>query len=153
MSGQVADLAHDWLLRDFFELGALPGSVPCARYHVRHLLREWHLSQLSDDVELVVSELMSNAVVASQPLDWPFPVRLWLYADQASVLVMVWDASFQAVQQLEPDNDAESGRGLQLVEAVCARWGWYRLNEAPGKVIWAFLGDEPPSMHHAAACQ
>ena len=28
-------MAHEWPLRDFLELGALPGAVPCARYHVR----------------------------------------------------------------------------------------------------------------------
>ena len=41
-------MAHEWPLRDFLELGALPGAVACARYHVRQVLWEWRLTDLSD---------------------------------------------------------------------------------------------------------
>lgn len=44
-------MAHEWQLRDFLELGALPGAVPCARYHVRQVLWEWRLTDLPDSAE------------------------------------------------------------------------------------------------------
>src|SRR5258707_14718854 len=49
-------MANEWPLRDFFEFGALPGAVPCARLHARLVLAEWGLSNQADQVELVVSE-------------------------------------------------------------------------------------------------
>jgi anti-sigma regulatory factor (Ser/Thr protein kinase) len=133
------DPARGWPLRDFIELGALDGSVPSARYHARHILREWRLARLSDDVELVVAELMTNAVSASRGLDWPFPVRMWLLSDAASALVVVWDASPQPPVLMDPADDAEAGRGLLLVDAVSAWWDWHALPDAGGKVIRALI--------------
>ncbi len=71
-----------WPLRDFIELGALPGAVPCARLHARQLMWEWQLTGLSESVELLVSELVTNGVAASQRLERIFPVRLWLLSDK-----------------------------------------------------------------------
>src|SRR5262249_59483549 len=72
----------------YLELGALPTAVPCARLHVKHVLREWQMAQLADPVELVVAELVTNAMQASSGLTgsefagrWSPglpPVRLWL---------------------------------------------------------------------------
>jgi hypothetical protein len=53
---------HQWPLRSYLELGALPTAVPCARLHARHLLWEWGLNGLAADAELLVSELVTNAV-------------------------------------------------------------------------------------------
>ena len=62
-----------WPLRDFLELGALPGAVPCARAHTTQLLWEWGpgLASLADSAELIVSELITNAVVASRAKSGP----------------------------------------------------------------------------------
>jgi hypothetical protein len=49
-------------LRSYLELGALPTAVPCARLHARHLMWEWGLMRLTADIELAVSELVTNAV-------------------------------------------------------------------------------------------
>ena len=49
-------------LRSYLELGALPTAVPCARLHARHVLREWRLNGPAQDSELLVSELVTNAV-------------------------------------------------------------------------------------------
>jgi anti-sigma regulatory factor (Ser/Thr protein kinase) len=135
---QAEDPARGWTLRDFLELGALDGSVPSARYHAKHILREWQLARLGDDVELVVSELVTNAVAASRTMDFPFPVRMWLLSDTASVLVVVWDASPQPPALMDPAEDAETGRGLLLVEAVSARWDWH-VADGGGKVIRALI--------------
>ena len=126
-----------WPLRDFIELGALPGAVPCARLHTRQLMWEWRLTGLSESVELLVSELVTNGVAASQSLERTFPVRLWLLSDKARVLILVWDASPQAAVRIQANEEAESGRGLLLVEAISDQWDWYPTHDIGGKVVWA----------------
>jgi hypothetical protein len=90
---QGNDVTGRWPLRSFLELGALPGAVSCARLHTRHLLWEWQLTALSDSAELIVSEIMTNAVQITQADTRNAPVRLWLLADQARLLILIWDAS------------------------------------------------------------
>ena len=48
---QQRPMTSTWALRTHLELGALRGSVPCARLHARHVLWEWGLSGLGDDVD------------------------------------------------------------------------------------------------------
>jgi anti-sigma regulatory factor (Ser/Thr protein kinase) len=126
-----------WPLQDFFELGALASAVPCARLHARHVLREWGLS--SFNAELVVNELVANAVKASQALAEGSPVRLWLVPGPARILVTVWDPSPLPPARIDTGEQAEHGRGLMLVEAVCERWGWYRREDRDGKYVWAVV--------------
>jgi anti-sigma regulatory factor (Ser/Thr protein kinase) len=127
-----------WARRDFIELGALPGAVPCARLHARQVLREWGvLTELSDSVELLVSELVTNSITASQSLEQVFPVRLWLLSDKARVLILVWDASPKEPARIEKNEEAENGRGLLLVKAISDQWNWYRTENIGGKVVWA----------------
>jgi anti-sigma regulatory factor (Ser/Thr protein kinase) len=134
---QGTGTAGQWPLQDFIELGALPRAVPCARLHARHLLWEWGLTSLSESVELLVSELMTNATKASRSVERIEPVRLWLLADKASVLLLIWDASTQAPVRMDINGDAENGRGLLLVESISSSWGWYFPQETGGKVVWA----------------
>jgi hypothetical protein len=54
------DITGYWPWRDFLELGALHSAVPCARLHARHILREWALTPLTDQTELVVSDSLNN---------------------------------------------------------------------------------------------
>jgi hypothetical protein len=136
---QVESLAHGWPLRDFIELGALDSSVPCARHRTRCILWEWRLTQLSDNVELLVAELVTNAVSASRCLDWPYPVRIWLLSDRVSVLIVVWDASPQPPVHIDPIDDAESGRGLLLVDAIATRWDWCIVPDMGGKIVHALI--------------
>jgi anti-sigma regulatory factor (Ser/Thr protein kinase) len=83
-------------------------------------------------------ELVSNAVTASQALEPVCPVRLWLLADATRVLILVWDASPKPPVRIDPDGEAESGRGLLLVEAISDRWDWYPAPpQTGGKVVWA----------------
>ena len=63
---QGNDVTGRWPLRSFLELGALPSAVPCARLHTRHLLWEWGLTGLTDSAELLVSEIVTNAVQITQ---------------------------------------------------------------------------------------
>jgi len=130
-------MADDWPLQDFLELGALPSAVPSARLHARQLLWEWGLTNFSETVELLLTELMTNAVKASQSLEWPFPVRLWLLSDKARILILVWDANHQPPVRMDAGEEAEGGRGLLLVEALSDQWNWYDPPEKGGKMVWA----------------
>ena len=58
-------MTHPWPFRSSLELGALPTAVPCACLHVRHILWEWGLNSLAESAELLVSELVTNAVNAT----------------------------------------------------------------------------------------
>jgi anti-sigma regulatory factor (Ser/Thr protein kinase) len=137
-SGEEPSTASRWPLRDYLELGALPGAVPCARLHARLLIREWGLAALASDVEILVSELVTNAVQATRALGQTVPVRLWLLADAARVLIIIWDASPQLPVRAGASTEAESGRGLLLVEALSHQWG---TSAAPagGKTVWALI--------------
>ena len=130
-------MARESPLESFLELGAPPGAVPCARLHARLLMVEWHLARLSENVEILVSELVTNAVTASRSLDQAFPVRLWLRSDTERVLILVWDASPHMPTCLDTADDAENGPGAAACEALSDRWDWYVTPEPGGKVVWA----------------
>jgi anti-sigma regulatory factor (Ser/Thr protein kinase) len=135
---RAAPFAAQWPYRTFLELGALAGAVPSARLHARLVLQEWGLAALSDDAELVVSELVTNGVQASRAMGQA-AVRMWLVSDLRQVVVFVWDASPRPPVPADPPGaDAESGRGLLLVEALSDRWGHFGY-DGGGKVVWAAL--------------
>src|SRR5450755_310899 len=104
-----------WPRRTALELAALATAVPCARLHARNVVLEWSLAELAETVELIVSEIVTNAVRASGSLGSPdrtgasgLPtVRLWLNGSQSQVLVQVWDGNDWQPQQREPGLDAE----------------------------------------------
>ena len=120
-------------------LGALSGAVPSARAHVGQLLWEWRRAELAQDIGVVVSELVTNAVAASAELrPTVAPVLVWLGSDGRSVLVAVADAVATPPVRLDPDPEAEGGRGLAVVEAYSNRWGWHTTATAGlAKVVWA----------------
>lgn len=132
--------AGEWRLQSFLELAALPGAVPCARLHTRQVMWEWGLLGLRDSVELLVSELATNAVNASRCLRHVSPMALRLLSDTAHVLILVQDASLEPPVRMGIDVDGEGGRGLLLVAALSDQWDWY-LAEAGGKVVWAVCGE------------
>jgi anti-sigma regulatory factor (Ser/Thr protein kinase) len=135
---QGNEVTGRWPLQSFLELGALPSAVPCARLHTRQLLWEWGLhTALGDSAELVVSEIVTNAIQIAQAEMDSAPVRLWLLADRARLLILVWDASPLPPVRVSSSGDAETGRGLLLVETISARWGWHFLPDKGGKVVWA----------------
>ena len=147
MTGRpVARAAASVPLQASLGLGALPSAVGCARLHARNVMHEWNLPSIADTVELVVSELVTNAVHASTGPDGRpkydaktgLPhVHVRLSYDRAQVLIEVWDQDPRMPVAETAGHDDESGRGLMLVEALCERWdsavtpGW------DGKVVWA----------------
>lgn len=124
---------RDWPLGSHLELAALASAVPCARLHARLVLAEWNLSRLSDDAELLVSELVTNGIMhASGRL-----VRLWLRSDGRQLAILIGDQSSVAPIPAEQDADAPDGRGLAIVDALAARWGTYLAGD--GKIVWCTL--------------
>jgi Histidine kinase-like ATPase domain len=122
-------------------LGPFRGAVPCARLHAKHVLREWGVSgDEADAIELVVSELVTNAVQATCMLrdPVPAPVRLRIVRDAAHVLVEVADAVAARPAAGRPEDDDVHGRGLMIVGAVSKEWGAYGI-PGGGKVVWARL--------------
>jgi Histidine kinase-like ATPase domain len=141
-AARFAPSAARWPLRTFLELGALPGAVPCARLHARNVLGEWRLTAFSESTGLLVSELVTNAIQISRLAEPDAPVRLWLVSDRAQVVIFVWDASPLPPLPGGVGEDAESGRGLLIVQAVSVRWGWDFPPGMGGKVVWAVAGPE-----------
>jgi len=131
-----------WPLCSYLELGALPSAVPCARLHASQVLWEWGLSGAGENAELVVSELVTNAINASRDQPWPRTVRLWLLSDESRVFVLVWDGSPMRPISVHADEQAESGRGLLLIESISVRWDWFPLAGHQGKIFWAELSAE-----------
>lgn len=115
----------------------LGGAVPCSRLHARQVLWEWGLTALSESTELLLSELVTNAVQVSRTMMQATLVRLWLLSDRAQVVILVWDASPQPPVRMDTSDEAENGRGLLLVEVISARWGWHFPQDIGGKVVWA----------------
>jgi anti-sigma regulatory factor (Ser/Thr protein kinase) len=127
--------------RAVLDLGALPTAPSRARAWTRQVLREWQSSVLSDTAELVVSELTTNAMLASRRLGRPC-IRLTLTRNRRELAIAVHDYCPSAPKPGNAGDDDENGRGLLLVEAVSSRLGWYPFEDGtPGKVVWAVLAD------------
>lgn len=120
-------------------LAALETAPSCARLHAVARLAEWNLRDLAEVAELVISELVTNAVVVSREYKWhgvPHVVfRVSVHG--RCVLVEVWDVdSHPPVLRSDVPALEENGRGLVLVDALCERWGWEPAGNG-GKVVWA----------------
>jgi anti-sigma regulatory factor (Ser/Thr protein kinase) len=102
------------------------------------VLWEWGLSDLSSTVELVASELLTNAVAASGELARTPPVKLWLLSDKAQVMVLVQDGNPCPPMRADAEPQDEAGRGLLLVDSLTARWGWCP-GERGTKTVWAVI--------------
>jgi anti-sigma regulatory factor (Ser/Thr protein kinase) len=135
--------AHERPLQTRLPLAALPTAPMVARGHVRAVACEWGLAELADTAELLVSELVTNAVQASaklRTLQTPV-VHLWVTSDGMSLVLHVWDASPELSVLLDPDELQEGGRGMLLIETLSKDHGVY--SKPPGKVCWCLIaGDD-----------
>ena len=134
-------------------------SVRTAREFTKLTLNRWGLGGLFDDIALVASELVTNALrhalaSASVPEQRSSPwgrrgaaieaafndcsaplIRLSLVRRVPQVVCAVTDPSSNGPVAREADWVAESGRGLHLVDSFSQSWGWHPV--AAGKVVWA----------------
>ena len=104
---------------------------------------------MADTIELVVSELVTNAIQASVDHDGRprytadnglACIRLRLSTDGRTALVEVWDQNFRLPKPTGADQGDESGRGLLLVDALAECWGWELAPQGRGKIVWALVG-------------
>ena len=118
-SGQVAarDVPYD------------PVEVGAARQWAVERLTEWGLADIAFITELVVSELVTNAIRYGTP-----PVQLRLIRDR-TLICEVSDGSATSPHMRRAHAFDEGGRGLLLVAQLTQRWGSRQTNT--GKVIWA----------------
>lgn len=127
-------------------LAAVTTAVSCARAFAQLMCRRWRLSEsMADDVTLVVSELVTNAVLATgNPNPKPtYPelatvptLLLRLSHPFGALCIELWDPSPVVPQRRVSSDEDESSRGLTIVGALCDQWGSYH-SSAGGKVVWA----------------
>ncbi len=116
------------------------GLVKAAREFAGATLRRWGMADLGNDVGVVVSELLTNALRHGLPrparLPAAAPIRIGLLHPGPCVLCAVADPSDEVPVVREPDYLAESGRGLHVIASLSDRWGWTAPSR-DGKLVWA----------------
>jgi anti-sigma regulatory factor (Ser/Thr protein kinase) len=142
-------------------LAAIPESAKIARDFTSVTLQQWGLGRHIDTAELVVSELVTNALrhglLSARGMLGEHPVGLRLLRNDPYLICMVTDPGSAVPVQMETCAGAESGRGLQVVQAYSVEWGWEPLEDvlaegglgdgglggasmgSAGKVVWALL--------------
>ncbi|MFD4020647.1 ATP-binding protein [Streptomyces sindenensis] len=112
-----------------------------AREFTAERLAHWGLEKATDDAQLIVSELTTNAVRHGG--DGPLTVCLSAHPLLPLLLLSVTDRGRAAgpLRALHPDDGAEAGRGLELVEALAALWSWTHTGRTT--TVWAVLPLSP----------
>src|SRR5689334_7831775 len=89
-----------------------------------------------DDITLIVSELVSNAVKHGEP-----EILLRMRMDPLAIDISVLDhgSGGPPDQVTAPDATATSGRGLSIVDRLASEWGVVPLDDGSGKTVWARL--------------
>ncbi|MEV6195347.1 SpoIIE family protein phosphatase [Streptomyces sp. NPDC051920] len=121
-----------------WDIPADPALVAPIRKQVADQLERWGLTVATFTAELVVSELVTNAIRYGEP-----PIRLRLIHDTEILICEVSDSSHTAPHLRRAKTFDEGGRGLLLVAQLTQRWGSRHTPE--GKTIWAelsLLGEE-----------
>jgi len=113
------------------ELQAQPISASRSRDFVRHHLGEHALSHLSDDLELVVSELSTNAMVHAAT-----SFKVSLHAFDETLLLEVEDGSRDGPTLVAAEVLDTQGRGLAIVNRLSRGWG-VNAHTDGSKSVWA----------------
>ncbi|WP_234442057.1 SpoIIE family protein phosphatase [Streptomyces sp. NRRL S-1448] len=120
--GLPKDAVGDW------SLAPEARSVARARELARDQLTDWGLAGLVDTTELLVSELVTNALRHGHG-----EIRLRLLLDR-TLVCEVWDADLAQPRRRRARDTDEGGRGLQLVGLLSEGWGSRRTPR--GKTVW-----------------
>jgi hypothetical protein len=122
--------------------GTDPGSVHAARVFTIATLQQWGITDRREDITIVVSELLTNALQHALPCPRAprsqCPLGLSLLQPGPYVLCAVADPSQQPPVPKEPSYLAETGRGLHLISALADSWG-YTTPSDMGKAVWAMF--------------
>jgi hypothetical protein len=120
--------------------------VRAARAFTVSTLQQWGVAERHDDIAIVVSELLTNALRHGLPASGGartgWPIRLGLLQPGHCVMCAVADPSKAAPVPRQPTHFAETGRGLHIVAALSDQWG-YTTPTDMGKVLWALFSTEP----------
>jgi anti-sigma regulatory factor (Ser/Thr protein kinase) len=114
-----------------------------ARHAVATLLRGWRREALIDDAQLVVSELVTNAILHAPGQD---SVELELVAHAERLRITVTDRSTLRPVVAEPHPERPRGRGMRIVDSLAIRWG-VDDDQENGKRVWVEL-ELPPRRPH-----
>jgi anti-sigma regulatory factor (Ser/Thr protein kinase) len=118
-------------------LRPVPASAARARTFVEQTLGAWECDDFLDSSRLLVSELVTNAVLHART-DFELVIR----AVRTGVRVEVRDHSPAEPVVRRYEDEAMTGRGLALVDELAARWGVDR--HPDGKAVWFELDEDPP---------
>lgn len=113
------------------ELPCAPASVRSARRLVADALRDWGLEHLAEPAVLLVSELVTNAVLHART-----HLAVEVQRTAQVVRVAVWDASRRRPVRRRQEMTAATGRGLGLLSAVSYRWGCDDAAAPYAKAVW-----------------
>lgn len=132
-------------------------ALGAARSFARRTVQSWQAENLADDLTLVVSELVANALRHGLGVCMPAagasgrsqpngasarPIELSLLSAGSRVMCVVMDPSADVPVRKAPDLATGSGRGLQLIDSLSLFWGWTaveREQQPVGKAVWAVL--------------
>ncbi|MEV7015689.1 ATP-binding protein [Streptomyces sp. NPDC093991] len=122
-----------------FQFLAEPEEISTLRSDVRARLHDWGVREVIDSAQLCVSELVANVITH---LGRGTPVSLTLSLSRARLRIEVRDPDTRVLPTLvEATEDAESGRGLTLIDALSDRWG-VELDQ-DSKVTWCEIVAAP----------
>ncbi|MFJ8145509.1 ATP-binding protein [Streptomyces sp. NPDC096048] len=115
-------------------------SAPRARAMLHAVLSAWGINEdVLDTAELVLSELVTNALRVPVPSDRQVGVRIARSLTDGVLRLEVSDAGAGRPEVRAPGDDEIGGRGLLLVEALAHRWGVDERTGGIGKTVWAEL--------------
>lgn len=123
-----------------FRLSRSRRSVPRSRAALHAVLGGWGVGQDAlEAAELVLSELVINALRAPAPSDRQVAVRIVRAPADGLLRLEVSDAGSGRPEVRAPDDEETGGRGLLLVAALAHRWGVEERTGGIGKTVWAEL--------------
>ncbi|WP_406168236.1 ATP-binding protein [Streptomyces canus] len=123
-----------------FRLPRSRQSVPRSRAALHAALGGWGVSQdVLESAELVLSELVTNALRVPVPRDRQVGVRIARSLEDGLLRLEVSDAGAGKPEVRVPRDEEIGGRGLLLVEAMAHRWGVEERAGGIGKTVWAEL--------------
>jgi len=120
------------------DLASDPSIVGQVRETVSAALRDWDLAECIDTAELLVSEVVTNAIQYARA-----PGDLVVRRAADAIYIEVSDSDGRVPRILHPSDDEEHGRGMILVEALAAQWGTRPTHT--GKTVWCQLAAVPRS--------
>ncbi|MFF8842150.1 ATP-binding protein [Streptomyces sp. NPDC015127] len=120
-----------------------------ARRFVSATLDDWALTSLTGDMQLLVTELVSNAVRHGlspvAPSGTEYPVWLGLFRHPRHVVCAVMDPSPEPPRPRAADAGSPGGRGLALIGALSDAWSWCP-TPPRGKTVWATVTLSGPAV-------